>query len=280
VFAEPEIVPGDQLFGATQQGVLDMVQAMGGYWSGVLPIGNVEFNLPLAFRIDEVPTFEGKARAVREFIMNTDYIKIIRAEYAKHGFYYLDIHTYGPVPFVLSTKPAKECSDLKGLKIKTDGINRRFHAGVGMVGVDLSPSETYMSLKLGTVEAAEWDVSAVTGLKWHEVAPYWVRGMESDHTIGHILVSMKTWNKLPGDLKKALQEAAEEYWYATVAAYKTEVDTVVGMINKGEIKESVLSQSCQHLYTESAKKIWQDLATEDPANAKLIDLVRAWRDMN
>ena len=41
VFAEPEIVPGDQLLGAAKQGVLDMVHAMGGYWSGIMPIGNV-----------------------------------------------------------------------------------------------------------------------------------------------------------------------------------------------------------------------------------------------
>ncbi|MFW2367266.1 MAG: hypothetical protein ACN4GW_12670, partial [Desulforhopalus sp.] len=30
VFAEPEIVPGDQLFGATKMGGVDMLQGMGG----------------------------------------------------------------------------------------------------------------------------------------------------------------------------------------------------------------------------------------------------------
>ncbi|MBU2511508.1 TRAP transporter substrate-binding protein DctP [bacterium] len=277
VFAEPEIIPGDQLFNATKQGVLDMVQAMGGYWAGVLPIGNAEFNLPLAFRIDEESTFEGKAAAIRKFVMTSGYIEILRKEYAKHGFYFLDIHTYGPVPFVLSTKPVKTCSDLKGMKIKADGINRMFHSGVGMVAVDLPPTEAYMSLKLGTVDAAEWDVSCVTGMKWHEVAPYWIRGMESDHTLGHILVSMKKWNKLPDNLKKVMHEAAEEYWYATVAGYKAEVATVEAMFKTGEVKEAVLDQACQKMYAEAAHKIWQDLSAEDPASAELINLVKKWR---
>jgi TRAP-type C4-dicarboxylate transport system substrate-binding protein len=279
VFAEPEIIPGGQLFNATKQGVLDMVQAMGGYWAGVLPIGNAEFNLPLAFRIDEEATFEGKAAAVRRFVMTSGYIDILREEYAKHGFYFLDIHTYGPVPFVLSTKPVKSCSDLKGMKIKADGINRAFHAGVGMVAADLPPTEAYMSLKLGTVDAAEWDVSAVTGMKWHEVAPYWVRGMESDQTLGHILVSMKKWNKLPKNLQKVMHAAAEEYWYATVNGYKAEVNIVEGMFRTGEVKEAILDDACQQMYQKAAVKIWNDLSAEDPASARLIKLVRDWRGL-
>ncbi len=279
VFAEPEIVPGDQLFNATKQGVLDMVQAMGGYWAGVLPIGNAEFNLPLAFRIDEEATFESKAAAVRRFVLTSGYIDILREEYAKHGFYFLDIHTYGPVPFVLSTKPVKSCSDLKGMKIKADGINRAFHGGIGMVAADLPPTEAYMSLKLGTVDAAEWDVSAVTGMKWHEVAPYWVRGMESDQTLGHILVSTKKWKKLPKDLQKVLHAAAEEYWFATVNGYKAEVNTVEAMFKTGEVKEAVLDDACQKMYRKAAVKIWNDLSAEDPASAKLIKLVRDWRNL-
>lgn len=279
VFAEPEIVPGPQLFDATKQGVLDMVQAMGGYWAGIMPVGNVEFNLPLAFRIEEEATFQGKAAAIRRFIMETDYIKILREEYAKKGFYYLDIHTYGPVPFVLSTKNVRDCSDLKGMKIKADGINRRFHSSVGMAAVEIGPTETYMALKLGTIDAAEWDVSAVTGLKWHEVAPYWVKGMESDHAIGHILVSLKKWQSWPQDIKDALHAAAEEYWYATVREYYKEVDTVEGMFKTGEVKEAILSDSCQQKYQQGALEIWEDLAKEDPANAKLINLIREWRGL-
>jgi TRAP-type C4-dicarboxylate transport system substrate-binding protein len=277
VFAEPEIIPGDQLFNATKQGVLDMVQAMGGYWAGVLPIGNAEFSLPLSFKASQAMTFEGQAAEIRHFVMNSGYIDVLREEYAKHGFYFLDVHTYGPVPFVLSTKAVKSCNDLTGMKIKADGINRMYYSGVGMVAAELGPGEAYMALKLGTVEAAEWDVSAVGGMRWHEVAPYWVRGMENDHALGHILVSMKKWNKLPQDLKKALHIAAEEYWYATVNGYKAEVEMVEAMFKTGEVKESVLDDACQKQFANVATKIWKQLASEDPASAKLINMIKKWR---
>lgn len=277
VFAEPEICPGDQLFGATKMGVLDMLHGMGGMWAGIVPVGNVEFNLPLAFRIDEATTFEEKAEAIRDFIMNKGFAEILREEYAKQGMYFLDIHTYGPVPFVLSTKPIKSCDDFKGMKIKADGINRTFHTMVGMQGAEVSPTEAYMALKLGTVDAAEWDVSAVTGLKWHEVAPYWVRGMECDHATGHILVNMKKWNALPDDLKAALKGAAKDYWYATVSGYKKEIAAVEKLVEQGEVKEIMLDETCRKKYAEGAYKLWDQMAQQDAASARAVELIKKWR---
>lgn len=277
VFADPELVPGDQLLGATKQGVLDMLHAMGGMWAGILPIGNVEFNLPLAFRIEGDKTFEEKAAAVRDFFFNNGFIELLRQEYAKQGLYYLDIHTYGPVPFVLSTKPVTSCEDLKGMKIRAEGINLEYHSGVGFQATVISGLETYMALKLGTVDAAEWDVSAVTGLNWHEVAPYWVRGMESDITVGHILVDMDEWESLPEDMKTALKGAAEDYWYATVKGYKKELETVEKLVKEGKIHVNVLDEACQKKYAEVAHKIWDEVALQSPENAKAIEMIKAWK---
>lgn len=277
VFAEPEIVPGDQLFGATKQGVVDMLQGMGGMWGGMVPIGFIEFNLPLAFRIPEAKTFEDKAQVVRDFFLKKGFMDLLRKEYAKQGLYLLDVHTYGPVPFVLSTKPVKTCSDLKGMKIKAEGGNMSYHNGVGMQSAQVGPTETYMALKLGTVDAAEWDVSAVTGLNWHEVAPYWVQGMECDHTTGHILVSMKKWNKLPDDLKAAMHKAAEDYWFATVREYKKELEAVNHLVKEGKVKVNVLDKACQEKYAEVAHKMWEELAGQDAASAEAIRMIKQWR---
>jgi TRAP-type C4-dicarboxylate transport system substrate-binding protein len=277
IFAEPEIMPMDQVFGGTQQGVIDMVHSMGGMAGGIVPVGYVEFNLPLAFRIDEKETFEEKAQAVRDFFLDNGFMDLLRKEYAKHGLYLLDIHTYGPVPFVLSTKPINSCSDLKGMKIKAEGGNLAYHGAVGMQGTAVSPTETYMALKLGTIDAAEWDVSAVTGLKWHEVAPYWVRGMECDHTTGHILVNMKKWNALSDDLKAALHKAAEDYWYATVSAYKKEIEVVKGLAKEGKVKEIMLDDACREQYRKGAYEMWDELAKQDAASAEAIRMIKEWR---
>ncbi|MBU0465254.1 MAG: TRAP transporter substrate-binding protein DctP [Proteobacteria bacterium] len=276
-FAEPEIIPGDQLFGATKQGVVDMLHSMGGMSGGIVPIGYVEFNLPMAFRIDEKTTFEDKAQVIRDFYLKNGFMELLRKEYAKQGLYFLDIHTYGPVPFVLARKPATSCSDFKGWKIKAEGGNLAYHSAVGMQGTAVSPTEAYMALKLGTIDAAEWDVSCVTGLKWHEVAPYWISGMECDHATGHILINMKKWNKFPDDIKAALHSAAEDYWYATVAAYKKEIEIVEGLIKEGKVIKNELDDDCKEQYKKAAYEMWDELATQDAASAEAIKMIKAWR---
>ncbi len=277
VFAEPDLVPGDQLFGATKQGVVDMLQGMGGMWGGMVPVGYIEFNLPLAFSIPEADSFQAQAKAVRDFFLNNGFMDLLREEYAKQGLYLLDIHTYGPVPFVLSTKPVKSCEDLKGLKMKADGGNMEYHNGVGMQSVAISPTEAYMALKLGTVDIAEWDVSAVTGLKWHEVAPYWVRGMECDQTTGHILVSLKKWNALPDDLKAVMHAAAEDYWHATVKAYESEMEAVQKVVAEGKLTINDLDQECKDKYAEVAHRMWEEYAKQDEASAKAIKMIKDWK---
>lgn len=277
VFAEPDLVPGDQLFGATKQGVVDMLQGMGGMWGGMVPVGYVEFNLPLAFVIPQADSFKAQAKAVRDFYLNNGFMELLRQEYAKQGLYFLDIHTYGPVPFVLSKKPIKTCADLKGLKMKADGGNMEYHNGVGMQSVAISPTEAYMALKLGTVDIAEWDVSAVTGMKWHEVAPYWVRGMECDQTMGHILVSMDKWNKLPDDLKAVMHAAAEDYWHATVQAYESEMEAVQKVVKEGKLTINELDQECKDKYAEVAHTMWDNYAKQDEASAKAIKMIKEWQ---
>jgi len=51
VFADPEIVPLEQLFDATKKGTLDMLHAAGAFWGGIIPVGEIEFGIPYGFRI-------------------------------------------------------------------------------------------------------------------------------------------------------------------------------------------------------------------------------------
>ncbi|MBE0597036.1 MAG: TRAP transporter substrate-binding protein DctP [Desulfuromonadales bacterium] len=279
VFADPEIFPGDQTFGAVKNGALDMLQGCGLYWSGIMPVASVEVGLPLTYRITETDDFAAQAEIVRNFFFKDGYIELLRREYAKQGLYLLDIHTYGPVPFVLATKPLKTLADLKGKKIRAEGINTEFHSGVGMHGTVIGGGETYMALKLGTVEAAEWDISAITGMNWHEVAPYWIRGMENDHTIGHILLSLKKWQSYPKPIQEALAGAGEDYWHATVRGYAKELATVRGLIKEGKVKEVMLDQAAQDKYAQVAKQILDDTAKSDPASAEAVQMIKKWRNI-
>lgn len=277
VFAAPEIVTVGQLFQATQRGTLDMLHAGGTFWGGIVPVGEIEFGVPYGFRIPEIKSFEKSAEAIRGFFFEKGFADLLRQEYAKHDLHWLDIHTYGPVPTVLATKCIRTMEDLKGVKIRDEGIWTKWHNMVGARGTDISPEETYMALKLGTLDATQWDVGAITSMNWHEVAPYWIRGEENDHAIGHIMVNMETWNSLPQDLQQVLQEAAKAYFYMTVEAYKKEFEKAKEVAKTDELEECWLTDKAIAEHRKAARKVWEDMAQEDEASKKALEMLQEWK---
>lgn len=276
VFADAEIVPLEQLFESTQRGVLDMLHCMGAFWGGIVPVGEIEFGIPFAYTINEVGTFEAKAEVIRDFYYEKGFTDLLRSEYSKHGLHWLDMHTYGG-PFILSTKPLNTYDDWKGVKIRDEGIYTQFHNMIGARGTYVSGGEAYMALKLGTLDASQWDISAISGLKWHEVAPYWVQAGDNDHVIGHMLINDKSWNALPENLQKALEKAAENYWTATVEGYGKEFENAKKMVADGSLKESRVDAETVKRHTQIAHQIWDEVAKRDAASAKAIQMIKEWR---
>jgi TRAP-type C4-dicarboxylate transport system substrate-binding protein len=275
VFADPELVPAEQLFDGTAYGVVDMLQGLGAMWAGVVPVGEVEFGLPYAYRTPG-KSFRESANEMRKLFYDSGMVELLRKEYAKHGLYWLDMHSYGP-NIILSSKPIQSCSDLNGMKITVEGSFNQFFNLLGASGAIVSGTETYMALKLGTVDAAQWDVSAITALKWYEVAPYWIKGGENHQSFGHILVNLKKWNALPDDLKKVLQDSALVYWNKLVDIYDVELNKANELVKEGKITVSTLDRECQDEHEAAALKIWDSVASKDPASAEAIEIIKSWR---
>ena len=276
VFADPELVPGEQLFEATKKGTLDMLHAVGAMWGGIVPVGEVEFGLPYAYNLPGEPDVYQAGKQIRELFMNTGLADLLRKEYAKQGLYWLDVHSYGPL-FTLSTKKITTCNDMKGLKFRVEGSWADYYNALGARATYISGMEAYMGLKLGTIDASHWDVSAVTGLKWHEVAPYRILGGQNDVIPGHILVNMETWNSLPDDLKKALADAAEQYFNDLNKIYDSELKKVAELVKTGKVINSPIDAACDQAHEQAALGVWQKIALRDAAAARAIGIIMDWR---
>lgn len=276
-FGAPDIVGMFEVGEAVKKGTLELSQGAGNIWSGVIPVGDVEFALPYSYRIPEETTLKDKGNAIRKFFFESGFIDLLRERYATQGVHYLDIHPYGPVPFMVATKPIRTVDDFTGLRIRTDGLWMEWEIGCGATGIDLPGDEGYMALKLGTVDASIWDCSGVTGLAWHEVAPYWIHGEENDHAIGHILVNMDVWNSLSPDLQEALAGAGEDYWYACLDAYDKDMDTIRDLVKKGELTEVWMDDELIALHEEVGYALWDDVATRSPACAEAVQMIKDWR---
>jgi len=277
VFAAPEIVGMFEVPDAVKAGTIDMEMSSGGIWSGIIPVGDIEFGLPYGYRIPEAQTFMDKLSIIRKFFYEGGFAQLLRDEYAKQGVYWLDLHTYGPVPFICATKTIQTLSDIKGLRIRTDSLWMTWQNAMGMNGQDISGDEAYMALKNGTVNAHVWDMSVYTGMGFEEVAPYWIRGMEDDHAIGHIVVNMKIWQSLPPDLQQALAGAAEDYYKGEAAIYDKEYQKVLDKVKAGVVKEVQLDKDVIALAEKTGYAIWDEQVPRSPASAKAIEIIKKWR---
>ncbi len=275
VFAAPEIVPWEQLFEATQKGTLEMLHSIAAIWAGVVPIGEVEFGLPYAYNIPGDKDIVESGALVRKFFLETGFADLLREEYGKQGLYWLDMHSYGKI-ITLASKPIRTCEDIKGKKIRVEGSWAKYYDMVGARGTWIAGEESYMGLKLGTIDASQWDVSAFA-LKWHEVAPYWLIGGQNDVVPGNILVNMKSWNALPDDVKGAVKGAAEEYYHVLLKEYVKMMEDVDQLIKEGKVIKSVLDEDCERKHAEAAYKLWDEIGARDPAAAKAVQLLKEWR---
>jgi len=276
VFADPELVPAEQLFEATQKGTLDMLHAVAAMWGGIVPIGEVEFGLPYAYNLPGEPDIFTAGAQIRDLFFNTGYVDLLREEYAKHGLYWLDVHSYGPI-VTMSTKKVTTCDDMQGLKFRVEGSWADYYNALGARGTYISGMDAYMGLKLGTIDASQWDVSAITGLKWYEVAPYWLLGGQNDVVVGHILFNMESWNALPDDLKKVMADAAADYFNKLLKVYVGEFKKVDDLIKQGKVIKSELDAACDARCEEVALELWDKIGQRDPAAAKAIAIIKDWR---
>lgn len=276
IFADPDIVPGYQVLEATQRGTLDMFQAGGTYWGGIIPVADIEFGLPMANSVPGAASFAEEANAVRDFYYSSGLVDIIREEYAKQGIYWLDMSTNGPV-ITLSKKPVVTIGDLKGKKIRTQGIWSAWYAKQGAVGTEGGGGETYMELKLGTVDAAQWDISAITGLHWNEVAPYLWQPNDLGHVVGQICINLDKWNSLSADMQQVLKDAAKTYWDLTVQNYGAAMEEAEQIMGQGGYELSQFDEELQAFHMRTAVEIWDEYAKRDDASARAVQLIKDWK---
>jgi TRAP-type C4-dicarboxylate transport system substrate-binding protein len=221
-------------------------------------------------------TVKENSEIVRKFFFDSGFVDLLRKEYAKQGLYWLDVHSYGEL-FTLSTKPMKTCDDIQGKKFRVEGAWMDYYNMLGARGTYISGMEAYMGLKLGTIDASQWDVSAITGLKWHEVAPYRIIGGGNDVVPGQIVFNQKKWDSLPDDLKKAMTDAAEDYFNALNDLYMEEMKVVDKLVKEGKVVYVPLDEACEKRHAEVAYELWDKIAERDPSVAEAVQKVKDWR---
>ena len=153
---------------------------------------------------------------------------------------------------IFSKTPIKSLADLKGLKVNGGGVNLRWLEGFGAVGVPGSLTKYYNNLKTGIVDAIMLWPESVVGRKMYEVAPYMLKADLGTANSKAITMNKDTWDKLPGEVRKVIQEAAIAYRDHMV---KKAMDVADASYKAYEAKGGTIFQMSQAARQEWANKM-------------------------
>jgi TRAP-type C4-dicarboxylate transport system substrate-binding protein len=232
----PELgLSGFELLRVLKANLVDMADVTTAYVSGDFPL--IEgANLPgIATSSDQVrqayDAWTPKAIAPREDLMGG---KVI-SHWNINGQY-------------LVTKfPVNSLDDLKGKKIRVYAKSQAdFLSALGAQPVNMAFAEVYAALERGTVEGAVSGPDAIPGIRLYEVAKY-VTDLQLGGSPGHLIISRKSWDALPADLKKVIED---------MQADLTKVGWDAGKVNDKDGLEVAVKQGMT--VTVPAKPEWKD----------------------
>ena len=200
LYTAGQLSPTKELIDSLSAGTVDIAYTTGAYYTGIVPEATLEqAGLP--------PLILNSLRDAINLYWYGELGEIIREGYAKENVYYL-----GAIPWEVpitfwSKEPLYGVKDLAGYKPRSFGYTAKTLASLGASPAFLPHEEVYLSLAQGIINGSMTDGSYYERMKYYEVAPYYIVPGLSNVQEMCLLVSMKSWNKLPDDLKAILKEA-------------------------------------------------------------------------
>jgi len=243
-----KIFPGSTLgkpqaqYDMAARGVADITWGLLGYTPGRFPLATV-MELPFIS-----PSAEIGSRMVQ---------RLYDKGFLKSEFKDVKLLALGMPPSMdlhVIRRPVKTLDDLKGMKIRTpSAMMGKIIKIWGGVPVPLPAPEIYLSLERGVIDGVFLDPLTLVGVRASEVTKYHTRvGVSAP--VFFFAMNQKTWDRLPPDVRKVIDEFSGEYWGADING------VIADKASSGVLKK--LEQAGHTVYSLPPKELkrWQDTA--------------------
>lgn len=241
---------GKDTLEAVKGGIADMATAFIGLFPGRFPVTEVLF-LP-GISMNPNATAQTSTRtmmaAYKEF-------PEMQAEFKDVKLLFL--HSIQPAFIATRGKPVKTLEDLKGLKLRIPGVyTTEFISRQGGVPVMLPPSGIYEGMEKKVIDGYSYSWDGFMSRRMYEVTD---DVLDNRWYVGAFITIMNqhTWNKLPEDVKKAIDKVGG-LPVALRCAKAIDYDTDPGIAKCKERKIPIfnLTKDQQQKWRQAAKPVW------------------------
>lgn len=200
IFHSSQLFGGKEELGALERGDIDLASPMDTYNTGLIP----------ALGISSMPFMWPNPDAIQKTLDAGLFDQGINQALAKRNVKVLNVAAGGPYQIYGKGFAVRKPSDLKGKKIAVSGTAAsKAMELIGAAPTSMSSSDLYVALQRGTIDATSRPLLTGIGRKLYEVLDN-VTIVNMSYFTTFLAINMKTWNKLPPDLQKIVQQAATE----------------------------------------------------------------------
>ena len=270
VFAAGELMPGNQVMDAVQQGNIPIGHTCGYYYVGKDP----------ALAFDTAVPFGMNSRQHAAWVWQGGGLELLRGLFGEFNIYNIPCGNTGAQMGGWYRKEINTLDDLKGLKLRIGGLAGQVMQRLGVVPQQIPGSDLYPALEKGAIDAAEW-VSPYDDEKFgfEKVAKYyyapawWEGGAQLS-----MFVNQDEWKKLPSSYQAILEDACAHANTVMQAAYDAK--------NLGALKRLVgagaelryFPKAMMEAAQRETFQLYEELAAKHPRFARIYTPWRKFRD--
>ncbi len=197
-----EIVPGNQVFDAVQQGTVQCGQTASYYYTGKHE----------AFAFDTGVPFGLSTRQQFAWLNRAGGLELLNEIYADFNILAFSAGSTGAQMGGWFRREINSINDLSGLKMRIPGLGGEVMSRMKVTVQLLSGAEVYMALERGVIDAVEWvGPHDDEKLGFHKICKnyYYPGWWEPGATVSHY-VNRQAWEKLPAEYQAAVAVASAE----------------------------------------------------------------------
>ncbi len=175
------------------------------------------------------------------------------------GFYNLGFWDNGFRHVSNSRKPIQAVEDLKGLKIRTlpTPVHMAFFKALGAAPTPMDWAELFEALRNGVVDAQENPPSMTYTARFYEVQKYYsLTGHVNE--VGSLIMSKSFYDKLPKDLKAAVDQAAQKTKIWQWAENEKDNQKYLKELEKAGMKVNTIPQAELEKFRKIALEVYPD----------------------
>jgi TRAP-type C4-dicarboxylate transport system substrate-binding protein len=249
----PEVVPQFEQFEALRNGVVDVILGAAAYYTAQVPEASA---MLLARKSPQEQRESGYYDLMRQIHLE------------KGGVIYLSNLTGVPnVGFRLYLNKKIEEPNLKGLKFRVSPVYVPLVNGLGGTPINMPTTEIYTAIERGVVDGFGSTYVGIMDFALHEVTKY-VVDVPFYSKDNAILMSAKTWDSLPEDVRAKLEEIAIEVENRMTEFVKEKVAEEDGLLKGAGLEFITFDEAGTQRYLDAAYGArWKETKEKSPEYA-------------